>query len=96
MSDNKRTTQLIWGALLLLMGIGVFFRIPQVMPDIEKIEHFASMTLYIRFCFYLIGILLIGGGIKKIHTHYKTLPDRDMELGASLLYRKLQAWGTTD
>ena len=71
MSDNKRTIQLIWGALLLLMGIGVFYRIPQVMPDIEKIEQFASMTVYIRFCFYLIGILLIGGGVKKIHAHYK-------------------------
>jgi uncharacterized membrane protein HdeD (DUF308 family) len=71
MSDNKRTIQLIWGALLFLMGIGVFYRIPQVMPDIEKIEQFASMTTYIRFCFYLIGILLIGGGVKKIHAHYK-------------------------
>ncbi len=54
-----------------MMGIGVFYRIPQVMPDIEKIEQFASMIVYIRFCFYLIGILLIGGGAKKIHTHYK-------------------------
>ena len=69
MPDNKRTIQLIWGALLLLMGIGVFFRIPQVMPDIEKIDQFASMTLYIRFCFYL--ILLIGGGAKKLHTYFK-------------------------
>ncbi len=71
MPDNKRTIQLIWGALLLLMGIGMFYRIPQVMPDIEKIEQFASMTVYIRFCFYLIGILLIGGGAKKIHAYYK-------------------------
>ena len=54
-----------------MMGIGVFYRIPQVMPDIEKIEQFASMTVYIRFCFYLIGILLIGGGAKKIHANYK-------------------------
>ena len=71
MSDNKHTIQLIWGVLLLVMGIGVFFRIPQVMPEIEKIEQYASMTLYIRFCFYLIGILLIGGGAKKIRTYFK-------------------------
>ncbi|MBW1891140.1 MAG: hypothetical protein JRF32_12990 [Deltaproteobacteria bacterium] len=73
MSDNKRTIQFIWGVLLLLMGIGVFYRIPQVMPDIAKIEQFASMTVYIRFCFYLIGILLIGGGTKKIYANYKKL-----------------------
>ena len=71
MSDNKRTIQLIWGALLLLMGVGVFYRVPQVMPDIEKIEYFSSMTAYIRFCFYLMGILLIGGGAKKIYSNFK-------------------------
>ena len=76
MPENKRTIQLIWGALLLLMGIGVFYRIPQVMPNIKEIEQFASMTVYIRFCFYLIGILLIGGGIKKIYAHFKA-PDED-------------------
>ncbi|MCG6910317.1 MAG: hypothetical protein LJE94_09375 [Deltaproteobacteria bacterium] len=72
MPDNKRTIQLVWGVLLLLMGIGVFYRIPQVMPDIEKIEQFSSMTVYIRFCFYLIGVLLIGGGCKKVYTHLKS------------------------
>jgi hypothetical protein len=71
MPDNKTTIQLIWGAALLLVGIGVFYRIPQVMPDIEKIEQFASMTVYIRFCFYLIGILLIGGGAKKIYAYLR-------------------------
>jgi len=71
MPDNKKNVQLIWGALLLLMGIGVFYRIPQVMPDIDKIEQFASMTVYIRFCFYLIGVLLIGGGAKKIYANLK-------------------------
>ena len=75
MTDNKRTVQLIWGVMLVLMGIGVFYRIPQIMPDIEKIEHFASMTLYIRFCFYLIGALLIGGGSKKVYAHFKKTDD---------------------
>lgn len=66
MPKSKSTTQLIWGALLLMAGIGVFFRIPQVMPEIKKIEYFSSAVFFIQFCFYVMGILLIGGGIKKI------------------------------
>jgi uncharacterized membrane protein HdeD (DUF308 family) len=66
MSKNTNSIHLIWGTLLVLAGIGVFYRIPQVMPKIEKIEYFSSSLFFIRFCFYLIGILLIGGGIKKL------------------------------
>ena len=71
MTDKKNKLQLIWGVLLLLAGIGVFFRIPQVMPEIKKIEHFARYIFFIYFCFYLIGILLIVGGGRKIYNHFK-------------------------
>lgn len=67
---NKTVVQLIWGIALVLAGIGVFFRIPQVMPKIAKIEQFSGVMFFIRFCFYLIGILLIGGGSKKIYSNY--------------------------
>ena len=67
---NKTVIQLIWGVALVLAGIGVFFRIPQVMPKIAQIEHFSGVMFFIRFCFYLIGILLIGGGSIKIYYHY--------------------------
>ena len=69
MADKKNTVQLIWGILLLFAGVGVFFRIPQVMPEIKKIEHFAPYMIFIYFCFYLLGILLIVGGGKKVY-HY--------------------------
>jgi len=69
--SRKHIYQTIWGAVLLLAGIGVFFRIPQVMPKIAQIEQFSGVTAIIRFCFYFIGIMLIGGGIKKIHEHYR-------------------------
>lgn len=65
--------QIIWGSFLLLAGVGVFFRIPQVMPKIEQIESFASSIVFIRICFYLLGCLLIGGGVKKIRHNYKKL-----------------------
>ena len=66
MTKEKILYHTVWGALLVIMGIGVFFRIPQVMPRIEQIEYFSSIIWFVRFSFYLIGILLIGGGIKKL------------------------------
>ena len=71
MADRKTTLQLIWGILLLLAGIGVFFRIPQVMPEIKKIAHFAPYIFFIYFCFYLLGVLLIVGGGKKVYHYLK-------------------------
>ena len=70
-AKNKMVIQLVWGILLVLAGIGVFFRIPEVMARIESIEQFAASLFIIRFCFYVLGILLIGGGSKKIFDHFQ-------------------------
>jgi len=69
--NKKSRGQLIWGAALILAGIGVFIRIPQVMPRIATIEQFASVLIIIRGCFYLMGIMLIGGGVKKFYDHWQ-------------------------
>lgn len=61
---------------MLLAGIGVFFRIPQVMPEIEKISYFTSALVFIRFCFYLMGVLLIAGGIKKLYRNFSKVPSK--------------------
>jgi hypothetical protein len=43
------------------------------MPQIAEIEQFANVTGVIRFCFYFIGIMLIGGGAKKLYdTHWRS------------------------
>ena len=73
MANNKALVQIIWGVALLLAGIGVFFRIPQVMPRLAQIEYFASGMFYIKFCFYLLGILLVVGGAKKIYDHIRAI-----------------------
>jgi len=78
MEKNKIHFQLIWGILLLLAGVGVFFRIPQVMPQIKTIETFASIIGFIYFCFYLLGFLLILGGTKKIYANLKKLKNKEM------------------
>jgi len=71
MTKDKITLQFIWGAALFLAGIGMFFRIPQVMPQIKANPQFADVIGFIYFCLYLLGILLIGGGIKKLANTYK-------------------------
>jgi hypothetical protein len=73
LDKNKIYFQLAWGLLLVLAGIGVFFRIPQVMPKVRTIEYFSSIIGFIYFCFYLLGFLLVFGGSKKIHANYRKL-----------------------
>ena len=41
------------------------------MPQIKAIPQFADVIGFIYFCFYLLGVLLIGGGIKKMANTYK-------------------------
>jgi hypothetical protein len=71
MDKKKNNLQLIWGIALFLSGIGVFYRIPQVMPKIISIIDSNAAVIFIRFSFYFIGILLAGGGVKKIAAFFK-------------------------
>jgi len=74
MDDNLRSRlQLIWGALLVLAGVGLVFRIPQVMPQIEQIEYFAAVIPFIYFCMYFVAVFLIAGGARKLYLNAKRL-----------------------
>ncbi len=77
MEKSKIHIQLVWGALLLLAGIGVFFRIPQVIPQFKDIEYFSSAIWFIYLCFYLLGVLLIVGGARKLYSNYRRLKNVD-------------------
>ena len=81
MDKNKIYTQIVWGIFLVMAGVGVFFRIPQVMPKIKTIEYFASAIGLVYFCFYLLGFLLILGGVRKIFANYKNLKNQDRNNG---------------
>lgn len=71
MTDKQvNQIQVVWAIALILAGLGVFYRIPQVMPTIEQIPRFASAAGFIRFCFYFMGIFLIGGGFKKLYNQF--------------------------
>lgn len=70
MKKETNFFQVIWGAALVLMGFAIFYRIPQVWPSIEELDIFRSVLPFIRFCFYLLGVILIGGGAKKLYDQF--------------------------
>ncbi len=78
MTGNKDSIHLVYGIALILVGVGVFFKVPLIMQDVEDLEYFSSVPILIRLCFYLIGIILIGGGSKKIFRIYKR-PDENQD-----------------
>ncbi|MBF0199872.1 MAG: hypothetical protein HQK66_00895 [Desulfamplus sp.] len=63
---DKKKLQIVWGTALVMAGLGVFYRIPQVMPRIAGIDAFSDATGIIKFCFYLLGFMLVFGGGKKL------------------------------
>ncbi len=72
MTGSKNTIQLVWGAALTLMGIAVFFKIPSVVQRLEAAGQFADSMFFVRFCFFLIGGILIIGGVKKIVGYFRS------------------------
>ena len=73
MDDIKIRLQLVWGVLLVLAGVGLVFRIPQVMPQIEQIEYFAAVIPFIYFCMYFVAVFLIAGGARKLYLNAQRL-----------------------
>jgi len=79
MDKNKIHLQLVWGALLLLMGIAFFFQIPQAMLRIKSIESSSLEIGFIYFCLYLIDLGLVVGGVKKIYANYQLWRNMDAD-----------------
>jgi len=76
MEKNKIHFQLIWGILLTLMGIAFFFKIPEVINNAKTIETLGAGIGFVYFCLYMIDLILIVGGIKKIYTNLKKLREQ--------------------
>ena len=69
----KARLHIVYGIALVLAGIGLFYRIPQVMPKITQLAQFETASGFIYFCLYVMAIALIFGGGRKIYTCYKIL-----------------------
>ncbi|CAN2042554.1 hypothetical protein GMMP15_850030 [Candidatus Magnetomoraceae bacterium gMMP-15] len=67
MFKRDNIIQIVWGIALTLMGIMVIYKIP------EKFQGMGEMSTnnpFAKLCFYLIGIMLILGGLKKLYDQY--------------------------
>lgn len=69
MDKNKLT--FFYGVLLIAVGLGVFYRIPQVMPQVSEIEFFREKLGLVKFCFYMLGALLLLAGTIRVFKNYK-------------------------
>ena len=62
---DKNKLRFIYGIILIAVGLAVFYRIPQVMPQLTGIEFFASNSFIVKIVLYILGIFLIlAGGIR--------------------------------
>ena len=68
---DKKKINFYYGIVITIVGIAVFYRIPQVMPKIETIEFLSQKLVVVKACFYILGALLILAGSIRIFKNYK-------------------------
>jgi hypothetical protein len=68
---DKKKFGFYYGLILVAVGIAVFYRIPQVVLQIEAIEFFRQKILVVKSCFYILGSLLILAGGIRIYRNFK-------------------------
>ena len=72
--SKKNHVQLFWGIALMVVGVAVFFKTSQVIPEIQGLEKTPA-----AICIYLMGVILIGGGLKKILRYFSNSPPMDAQ-----------------
>ncbi len=63
--------------LLVLMGLALIFRTPLVMDRIAQIEYYAHIKWLVRIILYVIAVMLIVGGSRKVYDNYKSISISD-------------------
>ncbi|MFZ7125583.1 MAG: hypothetical protein ACOWWM_05445 [Desulfobacterales bacterium] len=67
--------QVVLGVVYTAAGIGVFLMLPRRMAQITEAtgrDPGSLDMLFLWFCFGLIGVLLIGGGLRKLLAWYRS------------------------
>lgn len=68
---DKKKFHFYYGIVLLVVGFAVFFRIPQLTPQIESIEFFRQKIFVVKSCLYILGAMLVVSGVVRIYKNYK-------------------------
>ena len=70
---EKSNYQLIWGIAYAAMGFAVFFKIipDRIMPWLDANAQSSVLRPFVLFCFYFMGMMLVGGGLKKVYHYFK-------------------------
>jgi hypothetical protein len=68
---DKKKFAFYYGIILVTVGMGVIYRIPEVVLKVETIEFFAQKLFLVKSSFYILaGLLIMAGGI-RIFKNYK-------------------------
>ena len=68
---DKKKIDFYYGIVITIVGLSVFYRIPQVLPRVATIEFFEQKLFIVKACFYILGGLLVLAGGIKIYKNYK-------------------------
>lgn len=68
---DKQKLTFYYGIILIVVGIAVFIRVPQVIPQIESIDFFKNKIGIVKFCSYFLGFLLVLAGGIRVARNYK-------------------------
>jgi len=68
---DKQKLTFYYGIILIIVGIAVFIRVPQVISQIEVIDFFKNKIGIVRFCAYFLGFLLVLAGGIRVGRNYK-------------------------
>jgi hypothetical protein len=63
---NRKKFTFFYGIVLIAVGLGVFYRIPAVMPQVAAIDFFSNKLGLVKFCFYILGIFLVIAGAVRV------------------------------
>ena len=68
---DKKKFAFYYGIVLIAVGLGVFYRIPEVTERVANIAFFSSKLLIVRFCFYMLGIFLVIAGSIRVYKNFR-------------------------
>lgn len=68
---DKKNFRFYYGIVIAAVGLGVFYRTPQVIEQLSTHAFFSTKLLVLRLCFYFLGAMLVVAGGIRIYKNYK-------------------------